>query len=65
MCKHPDDCEKDARKGGLCIAHGGTQVRTKCKDPDGCEKRAQGKGGLCTRHLKAELAAQDPVGKQA
>jgi hypothetical protein len=62
-CKHPDGCEKQALKGGLCMAHGGTGA--KCKHPDGCEKHAQGKGGLCTRHFKAELASQDPVGKQA
>ena len=37
-CKHPDGCHKQAQKGGLCMAHGGTVA--KCKRPDGCEKDA-------------------------
>ena len=48
-CKHPDGCVKWALKGGLCIAHGGTQVKAKCKHPDGCAKVAK-KGGLCKKH---------------
>ena len=27
-CKHPEGCEKYALKGGLCMAHGGTQTYT-------------------------------------
>ena len=44
-------------KGGLCIAHGGTQVRKKCKHPDGCEKVAK-KGGLCKKHAGTKVQAE-------
>jgi hypothetical protein len=26
MCKHADGCDKNAKNGGLCAKHGGTQA---------------------------------------
>ena len=49
-CKHEDGCEKDAKKGGFCMAHGGTSRTHTCKHEDGCEKQSQGKGGFCIAH---------------
>ena len=48
-CKHEAGCEKNAKKGGFCISHGGTHIRSKCKHEDGCEKWAL-KGGFCIAH---------------
>jgi len=48
-CKHADGCDKNAKKGGLCIEHGGTHAPRKCKHADGCDKQAQ-TGGLCIEH---------------
>jgi hypothetical protein len=47
-CKHPDGCEKEAKKGGFCIAHGGTKLKVGCRFP-GCEKWAA-TGGFCVAH---------------
>ena len=60
-CKHPDGCEKNALKGGLCMKHGGTHVPRKCKHPDGCEKRAL-KGGLCMKHGGTGTKCKHPDG---
>jgi len=48
-CTHPEGCETQAVRGGLCMKHGGTQVQAKCKHAGGCEKQAK-KGGLCIAH---------------
>ena len=54
-CKHPDGCERQAKKGGLCIAHGGTGK--KCKHSDGCDKQAH-RGGLCIAHGGTHVKAK-------
>lgn len=41
-----EECDKDAKKGGLCIAHGGGK---RCQG-DGCEKTAQGTTDFCKAH---------------
>ena len=33
-CKHPDGCEKVAKKGGLCKKHAGTKVQAECDDDE-------------------------------
>ena len=33
-CKHPEGCEKQAKAGGFCVAHGGTKTKKKRKRHD-------------------------------
>jgi len=49
-CNFAQGCDKQAKAGGFCIAHGGAvSKKSRCKFPQGCEK--QGKtGGFCIAH---------------
>ena len=46
-CRTPG-CNKNAKKGGLCISHGAKPKRARC-NVDGCMKYAV-EGGVCTKH---------------
>ena len=45
-------CDKWARAGGLCVAHGGVARQKPCS-VEGCDKQPQGgHEGMCKRHFK-------------
>ena len=46
-CGHESGCQKFAKQGGVCIAHGAKVQR--CQHPSGCPKHPV-QGGLCIAH---------------